>query len=57
MLSLENKNKPMTISKFYSIKESYGHMASWAIWDKQGEKPKSNMENIDFFNSPNQELL
>ena len=36
----------ITKEKFYSIKEKYGRVASWAIWAHEGEKPKDNMEDL-----------
>ena len=33
--------------KFESIKSKYGHYASWAIWDKEGKKPKENVGNLN----------
>ena len=32
---------------FDKITEKYGLIASWAIWGDEGEKPKSNMSNMD----------
>lgn len=34
---------------FSAIAERYGKVASWAAWEKSGEKPKSNISNIDIF--------
>jgi hypothetical protein len=31
---------------FDKITQKYGSVASWAIWDEFGERPKSNMSNI-----------
>jgi len=42
-------------AKFELIKSRYGHWASWAIWADEGESPKSNIGNIDFFE--NDEIL
>ena len=36
---------------FEKIKDKYGYVASWAIWDEAGEKPKSNINNMDIFES------
>jgi hypothetical protein len=36
-------------TKFDLIKSKYGHCASWAIWAEEGETPKSNIGEIDFF--------
>ena len=30
----------ITKEKFYSIKEKYGRVASWAIWAHEDEEPK-----------------
>ena len=35
---------------FDKITEKYGGVASWAIWDKIGDKPKSNMSNMNILN-------
>ena len=32
--------------KFDFIKEKYALHASWAVWAQQGEKPKSNMDDL-----------
>ena len=45
----------MDLKKFNFIKNKYGLHASWAIWGKQGDKPKSNMDDINFFD--NEEVL
>lgn len=37
----------ISIELFNQIKENYGSVASWAVWDRAGEKPKSNMGNMD----------
>ena len=36
----------ITKEKFDFIKEKYGQHASWAIWAKQGDTPKSNMGDM-----------
>jgi hypothetical protein len=36
---------------FEKIKEKYGNVASWAIWKAAGEKPKSNIGDMDVFDS------
>ncbi|MDF1878409.1 hypothetical protein JHD46_02005 [Sulfurimonas sp. SAG-AH-194-C20] len=33
--------------KFEKIKKKYGSVSSWAIWEKMGEKPKSNISNME----------
>lgn len=32
---------------FNDIENKYGKIASWAIWDKAGDKPKSNISNME----------
>jgi hypothetical protein len=34
---------------YFEIAKKYGKVASWAIWDKAGEKPKSNIFNMEIF--------
>lgn len=34
---------------YFDIAEKYGKVASWAVWEKAGEKPKSNISNMDVF--------
>lgn len=34
---------------FERIKLKYGDIASWAVWEKAGGKPKSNMGKMDIF--------
>ena len=36
----------ITRERFDYIKEKYGYVASWAIWAKEGETPKSNMGDM-----------
>jgi len=35
---------------YYEITKKYGKVASWAVWEKAGEKPKSNISNMDILN-------
>ncbi len=35
---------------YFEIAKNYGKVASWAIWDKAGDKPKSNISNMSIFN-------
>lgn len=35
---------------FDIIKHKYGDVASWAVWEEAGVKPKSNMGHINIFN-------
>ena len=35
---------------FEKIKSQYGDVASWAVWEDEGERPKSNMGHINIFN-------
>lgn len=37
------------MSSFEEIKNTYGHMSSWAVWKDKGEKEKSNVGNITIF--------
>ena len=39
-------NNLITKEKFYSIKEKYGRVASWAIWAHEDKEPKSNMGDL-----------
>ena len=34
---------------FEKIKRKYGDVASWAVWAEAGDKPKSNVANMDVF--------
>ena len=44
--------------KFLAIKERYGSVCSWAVWERSGIKPKSNISNMDIFDIyKNNELL
>lgn len=37
----------ITKERFERIAQKYGHYASWAIWEDEGDTPKSNMGNLD----------
>ena len=39
-------NNLITKEKFYSIKEKYGRVASWANWAHEDKEPKSNMGDL-----------
>ena len=39
----------MDQKRFQFIKEKYGLHASWAVWAKEGDTPKSNMGDLSFF--------
>lgn len=39
----------LTTERFTSIKNKYGHWASWAVWAKEGDTPKSNMGDLSIF--------
>jgi len=39
----------ITAEQYHAIGEKYGHVASWAVWEKADEKPKSNIANMDVF--------
>lgn len=34
---------------YFKIAEEYGEVASWAIWEKAGGKPKSNISSMEIF--------
>jgi len=34
---------------YQTISETYGHVCSWAVWAKAGNRPKSNISNMDIF--------
>jgi hypothetical protein len=34
---------------FEKIKEKYGDVASWAVWEEEGLRPKSNMGHLNIF--------
>lgn len=36
-------------SLYIRIEKKHGRVGSWAIWSKVGDKPKSNMSNMDVF--------
>lgn len=38
------------LKDYRKIEKEYGYVASWAIWEKAGVKPKSNIGNIDILN-------
>ena len=42
----------ISLDEYEKIKLKYGSMSSWAIWSEQGEKIKSNMGDISFFENP-----
>ena len=42
----------ISLEKYEKIKLKYGSLSSWAIWSEQGEKTKSNMGDISFFENP-----
>ena len=41
----------MEKEKFEFIKNKYGHYASWAVFGKEGESPKSNMSDLSMFDN------
>ena len=41
----------MDQKKFNFIKDKYGLHASWAIWQKEGDTPKSNMGDLSIFDN------
>lgn len=36
----------VSLNRFLNIRESYGHVASWAVWAKEGDTPKSGMSDL-----------
>lgn len=48
----------ITKDQYQSISTKYGHVCSWAVWEKADEKPKSNIANMDVFDvDKNPDLL
>ena len=47
----------VTRERFNTVKERYGHYASWAVWAAEGVRPKYGMGDISFFDDPSDELL
>jgi hypothetical protein len=43
--------------RFDSVRQKYGHYASWAVWGAEGLTPKSGMGDISFFENPKEEFL
>lgn len=39
----------ITKQEYQSISKEYGYVCSWAVWEKAGEKPKSNIANMHVF--------
>ena len=39
----------ISIDIFDTIKQKYGHVASWAVWEDVGVKQKSNMGHLNIF--------
>jgi hypothetical protein len=39
----------ISIEIFETIKQKYGDVASWAVWEDVGVKPKSNMGHLNIF--------
>jgi len=48
--------KMMDQKRFNFVKEKYGLHASWAVWAKEGDTPKSNMGDLSIFEN-NKTLL
>ena len=36
----------MNLEKFNFIRDNYGLFSSWAVWEKEGKTPKSNVDII-----------
>jgi hypothetical protein len=49
----------LTIDKYDKIKEKYGDVSSWAVWNESVDniRPKSGMGDISFFENPSYETL
>jgi hypothetical protein len=48
----------ITKDQYQSISTKYGHVCSWAVWEKADEKPKSNIAHMDVFDlDKNPDLL
>ena len=48
----------MDITRFNRIKEKYQYYASWAVWAEEGNKPKSNVGNLNVLDpKKNRQLL
>lgn len=43
---------PISPELFEAVKARYGYFASWAAWSPPGDKPKSNMEDLSIFHTP-----
>lgn len=43
--------------RFDSVKQKYGHYASWAVWGVEGEKPKDGVGDMSFFDDPTDQFL
>lgn len=43
--------------RFETVREQYGHYASWAVWGSDGKRPKDGMGDISFFDDPSDEFL
>lgn len=41
----------ITNKHYLEISQKYGHYASWAIWQEQGDKPKSNVGDLTIFDT------
>jgi hypothetical protein len=39
----------ISIDTFLTIREQYGHFASWAVWAEEGVKPKDNIGDLSVF--------
>jgi hypothetical protein len=48
----------MNLEKFNFIRDNYGLFSSWAVWEKEGKTPKSNVGNLNVLDpNINDELL
>jgi hypothetical protein len=51
------ENAMISRQRFETVREKYGHCASWALWAPEGKKAKDGMGDISFFDSPSDEFL
>lgn len=49
-------SKTINLEKFEFIKSKYGYCSSWAVWQNEGETPKSNIGDLSIF-EPTEKLL
>lgn len=48
----------ISLKTFENVRKHNGHFASWAVWAEEGDKPKSNIDDLSVFTlESNPELL